>query len=59
MKKNSYESGLFSIAGKSGLVFATVYASRINFGKLLTYPSPKPKFCPKSELSVNVDLGEG
>ena len=29
------------------------------YGKLPTYPSPKPTFCPKSEASVNVDLGEG
>jgi len=35
---------------------------RINisfYGKLPTYPSPKPTFCPKSEVSVNVDSGEG
>ena len=35
---------------------------RINFrfrGKLPTYPSPKPSFCPKWEVSVNVNLGEG
>ena len=24
-----------------------------------TYPSPNPTFCPKEEVSVNVDLGEG
>ena len=24
-----------------------------------TYPSPKPAFCPKWAISVNVDLGEG
>ena len=28
-------------------------------GKLPTYPSPNPTFCPKGEVSVNVDLGEG
>ena len=28
-------------------------------GKVPTYPSPKPTFCPKWELSVNVGLGEG
>ena len=28
-------------------------------GKLLTYPSPKPKFYPKWEVSVNVGLGRG
>ena len=27
--------------------------------KLPTYPSPKPTFCPKWEVSVNVGLGEG
>ena len=28
-------------------------------GKLPIYPSPKPTFCPKREVSVNVGLGEG
>ena len=28
-------------------------------GKLPTYPSPKPSFFPKREVSVNVSLGEG
>ena len=28
-------------------------------GKLPTYPSPKPTFFPKCEVSVNVGLGEG
>ena len=28
-------------------------------GKVPTYPSPKPTFCPKWELSVSVGLGEG
>ena len=28
-------------------------------GKLPTYPSPKPSFCPKWEASINVTLGEG
>ena len=27
-------------------------------GKLPTYPSPKPTFCPKWEVSVNLCLGE-
>ena len=27
--------------------------------KLPTYPFLKPTFCPKCEVSVNVDLGEG
>ena len=29
------------------------------FGKLPTYPSPKPTFCPKGEVSFNVGLGKG
>ena len=33
----------------------TLYVS----GKLPTYPSLKPTFCPKCEESVNVGLGEG
>ena len=28
-------------------------------GKLSTYPSLKPTFCPKWEVSVNVGFGEG
>ena len=28
-------------------------------GWLTTYPSPKSQFCPKWEVSVNVDLREG
>ena len=28
-------------------------------GKLPTYPSPKPTFSPKREVSVNVGLGKG
>ena len=28
-------------------------------GKLPTYPSPKPAFCPKWKVSVYVGLGEG
>ena len=28
-------------------------------GKLPTYPSPEPTFCLKSEVSINVGLGEG
>ena len=33
----------------------SLYISR----KLPTYPSPKPTFCPKWEVSVKVGLGEG
>ena len=36
-------------------LFGLLYVS----GKLPTYPSPKPTFCPKWELSVIVGLGEG
>ena len=28
-------------------------------GKLPTYPSPKPTFYPKREVSVNIGFGEG
>ena len=28
-------------------------------GKLLTYPSPDPTFCPKGKVRVNVGLWEG
>ena len=33
----------------------TLYVS----GELPSYPTPKPKFCPMGEVSVNVDLAEG
>ena len=36
-------------------VHRLLYVSR----KLPTYPSPKPPFCPKWEVSVNVGLREG
>ena len=35
--------------------FRSLYVS----GKLPTYRSPKPTFCPKWKISVNVGLGEG
>ena len=28
-------------------------------GKLPTYPSPKPVFCPKWEVIINIGQGEG
>ena len=28
-------------------------------GQLTTYPSPRSQFCPKWDVSVNVDLGQG
>ena len=40
----------FSLKG-----FGSLYVS----GKLPTYPSSKPIFCPKWEESVNVELGQG
>ena len=36
-------------------IFSVHYVS----GKLPIYPFPKPTFCPKWEVSVNVGLGEG
>ena len=36
-------------------IFGSLYVS----GKLPTYTFPKPTFCPKWEVSVNVVLGEG
>ena len=35
------------------------YGSSYISGKLPSYPFPKPTFCPKWEVSVNVGLGEG
>ena len=40
---------------KIGELFGTSQVT----GKLPTYPSPKPTFYFKSEVSVNVNLGEG
>ena len=36
-----------------------LFGSLYIYGKLPTYPTPKPTFCPKWEVSVNVGLGEG
>ena len=44
IKKNAKEKSI-------GLIFVSE--------TLPTYPSPKPKLCPKWEVSVNVSLGEG
>ena len=49
---------LLSLRGgysKGGYPPGSLYVS----GKLPTYPSPKPTFSPKWEVSVNVGLGEG
>ena len=47
----------------SSVVKKTIQQSLIGLiwvsGKLPTYPSPKPSFCPKREVSVNVSLGKG
>ena len=40
---------------RPGARFSRLYVS----GKLPTYPSPKPTFCPKREESVNVGLKGG
>ena len=36
-----------------------LYGSITVSGKLSTYPSPKPAFCPKWKESANVGLREG
>ena len=36
-----------------------VHGSLYVYGKLPTYPSPKPPFCHKWEVYVNIGLGEG
>ena len=43
---------------KGNSLFHQKFAISVS-GKLPTYPSPKPSFFPKRELSVNVSLGEG
>ena len=40
---------------ENGYFFRSIKVS----GKLPTYPSPKPSFYPKRDVSVNVSLGEG
>ena len=47
-KANEQHDGVVRMVG-------SLYASE----KLPTHPSPKPTFCPKWEVSVNVGLGEG
>ena len=41
------------------LVFDSFQGSIYVSEKLPTYPPPPPLFCPKWEVSVNVNLGEG
>ena len=43
------------LSGGSAKSLWSLYVSR----KLPAYPSPKPTFCPKWEVIVNVGLGEG
>ena len=55
--------GRFSSAASKGTgVHSVCDPDYTNFwtdeGKLPTYPSPKPTFCPKWEVSVNAGLGE-
>ena len=44
---------------KNFTFFKTMFGAIWVSGKLPTYPSPKPTFCPKREVSVNVNLREG
>ena len=46
---------LFKLWRKSAHNVGSFYVS----GKLPTYPSAKPAFCPKWEVSVNIGLEEG
>ena len=41
------------------IFFSRYYWINLGFGKLPTYPSPKPSFCPKWEVSDNFRLWEG
>ena len=44
---------------KRQLLFEDKYLVDLGFWETPTYPSPKPTFCPKREVSANVGLGEG
>ena len=55
MKFRKFCSILSLATSGSERVYRSLYVS----GKLPTYSSPKPAFCPKREASVNVDLGAG
>ena len=50
-------NGLFGLISSSSL-YSSIGSFYVSV-KLPAYPSPKPTFCSKKELSVNVDLGEG
>ena len=47
--------GRWVVSQKPKLILGSLKVS----GKLPTYPSPKPIFCPKRGVSVTVGLGEG
>ena len=49
----------WSLDGEAQRAFVTIFGSLYVSGKLLTYPYPKPTFCPKWKVSVNVRLGKG
>ena len=54
-KNSKMVSNLTGVVSFSLKGFGSLYVS----GKLLTYSSPKPTFCPKWEVSVNAELEEG
>ena len=50
---------VMSSVGPKSYLSRVCLASLHVSGKLRTYHSPKPTFCPEREVSVNVGLGEG
>ena len=58
--QNYWSSKKISSSRTTGLdVFKLCTMHTDHYTKLHTSPSPKPTFCPKWEVSVNVHLGEG
>ena len=51
--------GMWQMCQDFTLIFQMIFWSLYISGKLPTYPTPKPTFCPKWEVSVNVHVGEG
>ena len=47
------------LKASTGHLFPNLAGSLYASGKLPTYPTPEPIFCPKCEVSVVVGLGEG
>ena len=47
-----------TVANRLPLTMLTIWINKVS-GKLPTYPSPNPTFCPEWEVSLNVSLGEG